>query len=969
MTVAPGFCDGQGECIIKIDKELCEMGKWSNWTSCTVPAKYSRQKDMVDLKAYAIISETKKYAPLSTVKLLLGEIGQTATLHPKTIHNGNHTYCSWEGYLEMPVERLKALGYLEDPDNFKPRRKNSILKVMSGKFTVHLSSGDVDEAKDPNEEEVIPATLAQDILDRRKNTKPEFRYISRSEIKLGKKLKAFKLFSAMNAELIVKGHSWGKIFAVSMHKHIGDSGTYKENVDRMIGISAVTGVYSHENILSFLGYVNNPPAIFLWEWAGLGCLDQFLIFHETKLSLRFKFGKDIASGLEYLSGKKFVFGDVACRNVLVCENHTCKLQNLDLATRIEDGVMYYTSKSGKTLFRWTPPEAVRSSALTTESDAWQFGLLLYELWTAVTVPYSDRWESEEIMKDTRDHLRDGNLLPEPEHCPGELYDTIAKCWEVYPKDRPNFTSLKDRLGYLESRDFDKYGPENKASPDDLYWVRPGLRKNKVLTAGIVTDAELQQYLIEAGEPLDGPCALLAFELDVPNSSLMVSACVAENLKSMDWGGTSDPYLKIQIRPSSRHQKAQKTKVQKKTLSPEWKEKFIFQLSGEQIELPEACVDVQIWDWDFGINLDDFMCQTKVSVGQINSADYQRLVKWFPMSEERNKDSLKSEPVEDTDKDKYLALAGSPPEGPSLLLAVELDLLEMRLFVSACKGNSLPIKDKRRGTSDPYLKLSLYPSVKGHKKRSTKVKKKTLKPEWWEKFQFMLSPGHIEEDGDARLVIECWDWDFGLDKDDFMGELSIVIREAYLAKDNLLALWWPLGLEKNSYREKAVAKTEVKEETIKNTDTETDGAGVIGELIRQDVQGASLENHPRGQNVINKFRDINSSIDTFIDAHSDVANLADEARRLGVEDIESIDKNADLVDLAHRTRREEANRLRSAGLFQQATVEHLTEFFKKYDKSVHLTEIEDLANTYLGREEELARILKMEYGGGAIALKI
>merc|ERR1712178_215257 len=120
----------------------------------------------------------------------------------------------------------------------------------------------------------------------------------------------------------------------------------------MIGISSVTGSYNHENVLNFLGFINSPPAIFLWEWMELGGLDQFIIFHETRLSLRFRYAAGVAAGMEYLCSKKFIFGDVACRNILISADHVCKIQNLDLATRVEDGVMYYTTKSGKTVFRW-----------------------------------------------------------------------------------------------------------------------------------------------------------------------------------------------------------------------------------------------------------------------------------------------------------------------------------------------------------------------------------------------------------------------------------------------------------------------------------------------------------------------------------------------------------------------------------------------------------------------------------------
>uniref|UniRef100_A0AAY5KQW9 C2 domain-containing protein n=1 Tax=Esox lucius TaxID=8010 RepID=A0AAY5KQW9_ESOLU len=83
---------------------------------------------------------------------------------------------------------------------------------------------------------------------------------------------------------------------------------------------------------------------------------------------------------------------------------------------------------------------------------------------------------------------------------------------------------------------------------------------------------------------------------VPTSSkLTVVILEAKNLKSMDPGGSSDPYAKLQLVLDRKKWKRKKTSVKKCTLNPYFNESFTFDVSFDQIQRVQLVISV--WDHD------------------------------------------------------------------------------------------------------------------------------------------------------------------------------------------------------------------------------------------------------------------------------------------------------------------------------------------------------------------------------------
>ena len=50
-------------------------------------------------------------------------------------------------------------------------------------------------------------------------------------------------------------------------------------------------------------------------------------------------------------------------------------------------------------------------------------------------------------RDVMQLVTSGGRLEPPNNCPGPLYGIMMQCWHPNPEERPNFTTILERLGY------------------------------------------------------------------------------------------------------------------------------------------------------------------------------------------------------------------------------------------------------------------------------------------------------------------------------------------------------------------------------------------------------------------------------------------------------------------------------------------------------------------------------------------
>lgn len=98
---------------------------------------------------------------------------------------------------------------------------------------------------------------------------------------------------------------------------------------------------------------------------------------------------------------------------------------------------------------------------------------------------------------------------------------------------------------------------------------------------------------EEQEKLGDICISLRY---VPTAGkLTVCVMEAKNLKKMDVGGLSDPFVKIVLQHNGKRLKKKKTTVKKNTLNPYFNESFSFEIPFEQIQKVQVLITVYDYD--------------------------------------------------------------------------------------------------------------------------------------------------------------------------------------------------------------------------------------------------------------------------------------------------------------------------------------------------------------------------------------
>ncbi|KAK2975496.1 hypothetical protein RJ640_005235 [Escallonia rubra] len=207
----------------------------------------------------------------------------------------------------------------------------------------------------------------------------------------------------------------------------------------------------HPNIITFFAACKNPPVFcIITEYLAGGSLRKYLHQQEPyslPFSLVLKFALDIARGMQFLHSQGVLHRDLKSENLLLGE---------DMCVKVADfGISCLESQCGSAkgftgTYRWMAPEMIKEKHHTKKVDVYSFGIVLWELLTAL-IPFDDMTPEQAAFAVCQKKARP----PFPSACPMAFRHLINRCWSSSPGKRPHFEEIVMILeSYAESLERD-----------------------------------------------------------------------------------------------------------------------------------------------------------------------------------------------------------------------------------------------------------------------------------------------------------------------------------------------------------------------------------------------------------------------------------------------------------------------------------------------------------------------------------
>ncbi|KAF7696162.1 tyrosine-protein kinase STYK1 [Silurus meridionalis] len=147
--------------------------------------------------------------------------------------------------------------------------------------------------------------------------------------------------------------------------------------------------------------------------------------------------KQVAAGLDYLlSEHRLVHGNVAAHSMMIDSGFLVKVSGL--ASAFESRQTETVGKEGAAgvPLKWQAPERILGLPVTSRSDVWSFGVLLYELITLGEPPFPELEPSKTFLQALANYK-----LKRPPSCGAALFDLVKYCRMWNFKDRPAYSAI------------------------------------------------------------------------------------------------------------------------------------------------------------------------------------------------------------------------------------------------------------------------------------------------------------------------------------------------------------------------------------------------------------------------------------------------------------------------------------------------------------------------------------------------
>ncbi|PKA56730.1 Serine/threonine-protein kinase HT1 [Apostasia shenzhenica] len=193
----------------------------------------------------------------------------------------------------------------------------------------------------------------------------------------------------------------------------------------------------HPNIIKFVAACKKPPVFcIITEYMAGGSLRKFLHKqppHSLPLEVVLRLAIDIARGMDYLHSQGILHRDLKSENILLGQDMSVKVADFGISCQESH---CGSGKGFTSTYRWMAPEMIKEKHHTRKVDVYSFGIVLWELITAL-IPFHDMTPEQAAFAVAEKNARP----PLPASCPMAFKHLIKQCWETNPDKRPQFEEI------------------------------------------------------------------------------------------------------------------------------------------------------------------------------------------------------------------------------------------------------------------------------------------------------------------------------------------------------------------------------------------------------------------------------------------------------------------------------------------------------------------------------------------------
>ncbi|XP_075242192.1 tyrosine-protein kinase CSK-like isoform X2 [Convolutriloba macropyga] len=192
----------------------------------------------------------------------------------------------------------------------------------------------------------------------------------------------------------------------------------------------------HSCVVKYHGYMQDETIWVIMEFCGRGSLKQILKSHHVAPDQLSTWLTQAATGMAQLEKESIIHRNLRCRSLLISSDDQCKLSDYGWGTR-ED-----IQRSIRHPVKWTAPEVFAQQIYTSKSDAWSFGVVIWEVFSYGNDPYEKMSPSDIFIR----VFQDGERLSPPADCRSPWTQIMPECFHLSPEKRPTFASIRDQSG-------------------------------------------------------------------------------------------------------------------------------------------------------------------------------------------------------------------------------------------------------------------------------------------------------------------------------------------------------------------------------------------------------------------------------------------------------------------------------------------------------------------------------------------